>query len=436
MSTLSEQRRDVVYEAPPATNEHSIWRKVGMGLLKIFAALVALLALVPVLLLPFATAVPAGAWLPLLLLDAGLLFGMWRADGWPAKTAVLAALIGVSVLAVVLSQRMAVTPPIRGADSRALPGSIASLEVVELNGREQWISIRGQDSSRPVLLFLAGGPGGSQLAATRMRLGELEKHFVVVNWEQPGAGKSYGAVNIDELAPELYIEDGLALTEYLRRRFDQDKITILGESWGSILGVWLVQRQPDWYHALAGVAQMVAFLETDTYDYNLALQIARERGDAGKVAALEKQGPPPYYGDGVTWKVIEYIMYLSSYMAQNPDITGPGYNTLGEIAAGEYGLVDKVNYVRGLTDTMSVMWPQLWEVDLREQAPLLEVPIYFLEGRHDVNAPPTLVEEYLAQLEAPHKEIIWFEHSGHSPWVDETAKLVDILVHKVQTGPQ
>ena len=199
-----------------------------------------------------------------------------------------------------------------------LPGSIAALETVELNGREQWISIRGEDRSKPVLLFLAGGPGGSQLAATRMRLGELEKHFVVVNWEQPGAGKSYGAVDINNLTPDLYIEDGLALTQYLRERFDQEKITILGESWGSILGVWLVQRQPEWYDALAGAAQMVAFLETDTYDYNLALQIAAERGDTGKIAALEQQGPPPYYGDGVTWKVTEYIMYLSSYYGPEP----------------------------------------------------------------------------------------------------------------------
>jgi pimeloyl-ACP methyl ester carboxylesterase len=436
MSTLSEQRTTTPYAAPAQTGERGIWRRAGAVLLKILAGLLAALTLLPVLLLPIATAVPVWLWLLLLLLDAGLLVGLWRVDGWALKTAVLAALIAVAALAVLLSQQLAATPAITGADGRALPGSIAALEQVDLNGREQWISIRGADSSKPVLLFLAGGPGGSQLAATRMRLGELEKQFVVVNWEQPGAGKSYGAVNMDRLTPELYIEDGLALTQYLRERFGQEKITILGESWGSILGVWLVQRQPEWYHAFAGVAQMVAFLETDTYDYNLALQIARERGDTGKIAALEQQGPPPYYGDGVTWKVTEYIMYLSSYMAQDPAITGPGYNTFGEIAAAEYGLVDKVNYVRGLTETMNVMWPQLWEMDLREQAPRLEVPVYFLEGRHDVNAPPALVEEYLGTLDAPHKEIIWFEHSGHSPWVDETDKLVDVLVNTVLPGPQ
>jgi pimeloyl-ACP methyl ester carboxylesterase len=176
---------------------------------------------------------------------------------------------------------------------------------------------------------------------------------------------------------------------------------------------------------------MVAFLETDTYDYNLALEIAREQGDTGKIEALQKQGPPPYYGDGVAWPVIEYVLYLSSHMNSNPAITGPGYDTLGDIGAPEYGLYDKVNYVRGLLATMNALWPQLWEVDLREQAPRLEVPVYFFEGRHDVNAPPYLVEDYVSELDAPHKELIWFEHSGHSPWVDEAPKVVDMMAERV-----
>jgi pimeloyl-ACP methyl ester carboxylesterase len=179
---------------------------------------------------------------------------------------------------------------------------------------------------------------------------------------------------------------------------------------------------------------MVAFLETDTYNYEFALKTAFLSGDFEKVAALKRQGPPPYYGDGVARKVVEYVWVLSQYMNSNPAITGPGYDTIGDIASPEYGLYDKVNYVRGLMATMDVVWPQLWSVDLREQAPRLEVPVYFLEGRHDVNAPPEFAEDYLQRLEAPHKELIWFEHSGHSPWVDEAGKVVDVMVNKVLAG--
>ena len=101
----------------------------------------------------------------------------------------------VSAAAVIASQYFAHTPPILGPDGAPVPGSIAVLEKVDLNGSNQWISIRGQDVNKPILLFLAGGPGGSQLVTERRSLAGLEQHFVVVNWEQPGAGKSFDALD-------------------------------------------------------------------------------------------------------------------------------------------------------------------------------------------------------------------------------------------------
>lgn len=132
----------------------------------------------------------------------------------------------------------AATPAIVDAGGNPLPNSIATMETVDLNGTEQWVTIRGNDVNNPVLLFLAGGPGGSELPSTRPHLSALEEHFVVVNWDQPGAGKSYGAADFDTLTPERYVADGLALVQHLRARFDEYKIYVLGESWGTILGTW------------------------------------------------------------------------------------------------------------------------------------------------------------------------------------------------------
>ncbi len=438
MRTFSVPTTEAKLPAQPQQRSAArLGRKLARQLLIFIAGLVGLLALLPVGLLPLATAVPRLLAGLLILADAGLLvLLLTRAGTVAARSAILGGLLAVSLLAVLLSQWYAATPAITGADGQPLPGSIAELTAVELNGRRQWLTIRGRDSSRPVLLFLAGGPGGSQLAASRKQLAALEAHFVVVNWDQPGAGKSYHAADFAALTPEQYIADGQALTQYLRERFQQEKIYLLGESWGSLLGVWLVQRHPEHYHALVGAAQMVAFLETDSYNYRLALQIAAERGDTRKLKALQEQGPPPYYGRGVARKVTEYLMVLSSYMNANPAIHS-NYDTFGDIAAPEYGLYDKVNYVRGLLRTMEAVWPQLWEVDLRRQAPRLEAPVTFLEGRHDVNAPPALVEDYLQMLDAPHKELIWFEHSGHSPWQEEPEKVVEVIVNKVlpQSAP-
>ena len=206
---------------------------------------------------------------------------------------------------------------------------------------------------------------------------------------------------------------------------------MVGVSGGSILGFWMVQRYPELFHAFAGTGQMVAFTETNVLDFELALRVAQERGDTQRVAALQRQGPPPYYGADVTWKTTTYLMYLFDYMGENAAITDPGHNTFQDLAAPEYGLYDKVNYLRGMIYTLSLVYQQLWDVDLRRDAPRLDVPVYFLEGRHDVNAPPALVEDYYQMLDAPHKEVIWFEHSGHTPWISEHDKFADVLVNTV-----
>lgn len=268
----------------------------------------------------------------------------------------------------------------------------------------------------------------------RRALSGLEDHFVVVNWEQPGSGKSFNAVERSTLTPERYIRDGLALTAYLRERFDEEKIYLLGESWGSALGIWMVQREPESFQAFIGTGQMVSFLETDRTCYEFVLALARERGDAKKVAQLVEQGPPPYYGEGVAMKEAAFLMETFKSMNADPEIADDGFNTFDDLAEAEYGLYDKVNWFRGALDTLNVVYPQLWEVDLRRQAARLDVPVYFLLGRHDVNAPPVIAESYYEILQAPHKEIIWFERSGHNPWVTEPAAFVDVVVNKILAG--
>ena len=321
-----------------------------------------------------------------------------------------------------ITQLTASTPAIGGENS------IAELRQVTLNGRMEWISVRGQDKSKPVLLFLAGGPGGSQMAAVRYDLAALEEHFVVVNWDQAGSGKSYGAMKIRDITPDIYIEDGVALTNYLRNEFSQEKIYLVGESWGSALGVFLIDRAPELYHSFIGTGQMVSFLDTELMDYDLAMQLAQERGDAKTVQTLEANGPPPYYGSDVTWKSAAYLQYLSGHMAANPEITNGGYNTFRDLFASEYGIFDKINYFRGIVDTFNHVYPQLYDIDLRRDYPAVGVPVYFFIGRHDINAPTSLAEEYYNLLDAPQKELVWFEHSGHSPWINESGRFVSELL--------
>ncbi len=410
--------------------------RVAGALVRILALLLTLALCLPIVLLPTATAVPAPVWVLLAIVDVLLLLVQFQlTPAWRGIAISLAGVVLVSLIAIVVSQLFASTPSITDASGRPIPGSIATLEKVNLNGSEQWISIRAKDAHKPILLFLAGGPGGTDMAVTRIALGGLEDHFVVVNWDQSGAGKSFDAVSHSELTPERYIEDAHALTLYLRERFGKEKIYVLGESWGSVLGIWLVQRYPELYYAFIGTGQMVAFKENDVLCYEFALQWARERGDTAKVDQLLRLGPPPYYGTGVAQKEATFLLDTYEYMNQNPAVIRAG-NTLRDMAGQEYGLYDKANYVRGAVETLDAVYPQLWDVDLRQQAVQLQVPVYILKGRHDVNAPTTLTEEYFQLLSAPHKELVWFDRSGHNPWISEPGKFVDIMVNTVLAQSQ
>lgn len=341
---------------------------------------------------------------------------------------VLAGLIIISTILVTISQSTAHTPQILDKNGEVQSNSIAELRQVELNGHKEWISIRGKDSRNPVLLFLAGGPGGTQIAAARYSLEELEEHFVVVNWDQPGSGKSYNAVPKNELTVDTYINDGIALTDLLRKRFGTEKIYLMGESWGSALGIFLADAAPEKYYAFIGTGQMVDFKETEITDYNKVLELAKANGDENTVQKLVTNGLPPYYGDDVTWKSAVYLNYLSDYMEKDPEITNSGYHTLRDMLAPEYCILDSVNYLRGVFDTFNHVYPQLYDTDLREKYTKLKIPVYFFVGRHDVNAPIALTQEYYDCLQTPKKELVWFEHSGHSPWINENKLFVDEAV--------
>ncbi|MTI69675.1 MAG: alpha/beta fold hydrolase [Firmicutes bacterium] len=342
------------------------------------------------------------------------------------KTKLVLISICFLVLITLISQYAAYTPPILDGSGNQIENSIATMEKVTINNSEQYLTIRGHDKDNPVILFLAGGPGGTQLAATRDVLKDLEKNFVVVNWEQPGSSKSFKAVPIDELSPEKYIEDGHGLTTYLKKRFNKEKIYVVGQSWGSALGIWLAEKYPEDYHVYIGSGQMVSFLDTEIYCYNKALEIAEKKGDTNTVKKLKEQGKPPY-AENVSMQSATYLTYLFQDMARNPNINHTDHNTFKDIAGPEYGLWDKVNYFRALIVTFDQVYPQLYDIDFRKEVTEFEIPIYILHGRYDVNAPTEFVEEYYKLIKAPYKELIWFEHSGHDNWIDESDLFIEIL---------
>lgn len=341
--------------------------------------------------------------------------------------------LALVALFVAVSQWRAHTPPILGADGKPLPGSIAQLEKVRLGGEDQWLIVRGQDASKPVLLFLSGGPGASEAARVLRFNQALEKHFVVVIWEQRGCGKSYMARG--DLSLERYTADTIELSEMLRERFGQGKIYLVGHSWGTIIGVLAAQARPDLYHAYVGTAQMVDVLETDQLIYDIVLEHARQTGDAKFAARLEEQGPPPYYGNNpigpyATLFGREYQVF------EMPNIKDEAYRRDGDaimlmLRQPEYGWLDRVYYLLGLMTTFNAVYPQLQEMDFRLDAARLDLPVYIVQGRNDMNNPSPIPESYFERLEAPHKKLVLFEGSGHGMIWEEAERFHRLMVDTV-----
>ena len=405
-----------------------ITRKLAIVGGRILALLISILLCLPVILAPLTTSVPAWVWIPLAVVDVALIILQSRFALISLNTLrILGGLILVSLLAVLASQVFAATPPIKGVDGQPIPGSIARLEKVNLNGTDQWISIRGQDVNKPIFLHLGmGGPGAGGFA-TRSLFEPLEKDFVVVSWDEPGTGKSYHALPISTLTTERFVEDAYALTLYLRERFQQDKIYVYGVSWSSIIGVKLVQQHPELFHAYIGNGQMVNTTENDILGYELALEYLAKKGDNKTLETLRRNGPPPYTGKNVTGRYVAYLDILNVYMDM-PRLTV--IVPIVPFMATEYDYMDKINHTRGVIDSFNAVYPQLKDLDFITQAPKLEVPVYIFAGRNDVNAMYTIVEEYYNVLEAPRKELIWLE-GGHGLGGDNLHQFVEVMLNSV-----
>jgi pimeloyl-ACP methyl ester carboxylesterase len=330
----------------------------------------------------------------------------------------IAATVGLGLLALLMLMP-ATTPAILGADGKPLTGSIANLEKVRLGGHDQWIMLRGYSTDKPVLLYLSGGPGQSDLPFVRVLLDELARAFVVVGWDQRGTGKSYSALDpTATLTLDRAVSDTIELTNYLRQRFDEDKIYLLGESWGSTLGVLAVQRQPDLYYAWIGSGQMVSQRETDQRLYHDVLALAEKTGEAALADKMRAYGEPPYqdvpYANA-------FVMGQYDRLSQ-PYTPPPSYLQRGTeanlgpwgIFGSEYNWVEKVNVLRGLIDMFSIMYPQLQAIDFRQSVKQLDVPVYILDGVAELPARRDLAREWLTQLNAPHKQKFTFENAGHS----------------------
>jgi pimeloyl-ACP methyl ester carboxylesterase len=308
----------------------------------------------------------------------------------------------VAVVAVVFIGWRGSTPPIDGENA------VASLERLRLGGVDQWVLTRGQNRGNPVVLFLHGGPGMPAMYLAHAFQRELERDFVVVHWDRRGAGKSYGAAHpLDSLTVRRTLDDALELTRILRARFKQNRITLVGHSWGSYLGLLAVREHPEYFAAYVGMGQLAGTHEQVRLRRREFL--TRDASATGDTALLSRLrgGNEPTEDD-----LFRHGAELHGARSFWP-ILATG------LMAPEYTLLDALNVKRGADLVGRAMKYDLTPKPLEGEILALDVPVFLFLGRHDVNTPSSLAASYLERVQAPLKGLTWFEQSAHFPFFEE-----------------
>lgn len=330
-------------------------------------------------------------------------------------------------------QPEAFTPPITDAEGNVIPGSIAVIETVSLGGVEQTITIRGVDTTKPVLLFLHGGPGmpSSPWATWNGYHTALEQHFVLVHWDQRGAGKSYSKdLTPEDMQWEDFVSDTLELTDILRERFGQDKIFLYGHSWGSGLGFEVIQANPEPYYAYFTSGVRATWNSSQEVSYKNLLELARQENDAKAIKALEAIQPfDPTSVDHLQVKG-EYLSHFQVGDFHTPGLEEAWLNHVLKGNSPEYPKFTIKPTLAGKELTDRTLGVEIMTVgyDLTTDFPVSPIPVHFLQGRYDFECPGELVEAYYNALEAPEKSFTWFENSAHDIYYDEADAFNQLVI--------
>jgi pimeloyl-ACP methyl ester carboxylesterase len=325
-------------------------------------------------------------------------------------------------------KRATKTPLFLGPDGEVVPGSIAEAGYVRLGGVEQWVLIRGENLANPVLVVLHGGPGFSDTAFLRYHTPQLEKSFTLVYWDQRGTGRSYrrGILPSSMTVAQL-IADLDELVDHVRRRLGKERVAILGHSWGSALGVLYAARFAGKVAVYAGVAQVGDWAASEVASYEKAVAEAERQGKRVVLRKLRAIGPPPHIAERV------FVERMCAERLRGGLKPKALWNTTRMLlGAPEASLLDLHATIRAFRFSMESMWSEVSRLNLIEAVPALEVPVVVMLGRRDPWIPPETSVAYFDVLRAPSKELVWFDESGHEPFVEEPSKFVDVMLDLVR----
>jgi pimeloyl-ACP methyl ester carboxylesterase len=359
-----------------------------------------------------------------------------------------AGLVALVLAAVVAALGWRAVAQEANARSRAItsPHGIDELRKVRIGGIDQWIHIRGENVANPILLYVHGGPGNPMMPYERHFQTPLERDFTVVQWDQRGAGKTYVSNGGDAIKPTLTFDrmkaDTHELTAYLKQRFKQPKIFMLGHSWGSILGLPVALEKPENYYAFIGTGVVVDFRQ-EGIGYQHVLREARQRGDREAIAALEAIAPypDPQHGtrpiNGVDRErvLLDYLVkygYFTTIAKLGNSDELLRYELALAIDSPEYSLRDLASFFTVGPHLNDALYKYMDRHDVRSLGMQTSLPVIFVEGNQDWQTPWPIAKRYIDDLASPYKAFYLMPNAAHAGPVDRPELFAEILRKKVR----
>jgi len=353
----------------------------------------------------------------------------------------LSILGGIVLIAIILTSMLWVkspgtAAPITDRYGNVIPGSISTIEKVVLGGVEQYIIIRGVNRNKPVMLFLHGGPGNPEFAFMKRTNREIEKDFVMVYWEERGAGKSYSTkIPVESMNLAQMISDTRELSLLLAKRFKKDKIYIMGHSWGSLLGILTAHENPGLYYAYFGIGQVCEQYQGEKLSYEWVKEQAKNRNDAAVLKHLTEMNFPDSLADINKW--MGYTMAERNYVGKFGGGVTHGMISLLPMVkmilnTPEYTVLEKLNFMKAGMFSVRYLWPAVIRSNLFLDIDSMRIPVYIFQGKYDYQTPSLLAKSFFDRLKAPKKEYFVFEHSAHSPLMEEPARFDSIVREKTR----
>nr|WP_241242810.1 alpha/beta hydrolase [Paenibacillus whitsoniae] len=293
--------------------------------------------------------------------------------------------------------------------------SISELGQVELNGAGHEVMIRGADRNNPIIIFVHGGPGCSEIPYVRKYQKELERKFTIVHYDQRGSGKSYHFFNnYSNLTSDLLVEDLLELTDYVTKKLNQDKVLLIGHSFGTYIGIKAAAKAPEKYDAYVGIGQVANTVQSELDSLVYIVEQAKQAGnwdDAEKLDSLQKSIER---GEDTTPRsLVRKYGGAARLINENKDYF------LGFLVSPEYNGLDAIRYFRGVSVSQNVLLEEERKNNIPRIVDHLDIPVYFVMGEYDYMTSLKAAKTYFEAIEAPEKHFIRFEKSAHYPQFEE-----------------